>query len=91
MAKASLSKTHAFRNTFKTSLEAPQKGGFWITERVSMKKGSLSGHGRQLYLVTSVFNNCIEAKPIFRDLPPISFHDIDYVVPAIARKQGIIS
>jgi hypothetical protein len=69
----------------------PQNWGFWITETVSIKKGSLFDHDRQLYLVTSVFNDRIEARPMFGDAPPISFHDIDYVMAAIETKQGISS
>jgi hypothetical protein len=75
-----------FQNVLK-----PQNRGFWITEIVSVKKGSLFDHNSQLYLVTLVFDNCIEAKPIFRDGLTISFYGIDYVMAVIARKQGVQS
>jgi hypothetical protein len=61
----------------------PQNWGLWITEKVSIKKGSLFDHDRQLYVVTGVFDNRIEAKPMFRAGQNISFHAIDYVMAAI--------
>jgi hypothetical protein len=69
----------------------PKNWGFWITEIVFIKKGSLFNHDRQLYLVMGVFNDHTKAKPMFRDAPPISFHNVDYVMAAIATKQGISS
>jgi hypothetical protein len=55
----------------------PQNWGVWITETVSIKKGSLLNHDRQLCLVTCVFDAHIKAKPMFRDGLTISFHNID--------------
>ncbi len=69
----------------------PQNWGFWITEKVSIKKRSLFDHDRQLYVVTGVFDDRIEAKPMFRAGQTICFNDIDYVMAAIASKQGVQS
>jgi hypothetical protein len=50
----------------------PQNWRFWINETVSIKKGSLFNHDRQLYAVTSVFDNCIEEKSPCSGMPHLS-------------------
>jgi hypothetical protein len=70
----------------------PHNWGFWSSSTVSVKKESLFDQDKHLYVVTSVFDSHIKAKPLFMDSPTIStFHDTVYVMEAIARKEGLQS
>jgi hypothetical protein len=68
----------------------PQNWGFWSTSTVSVKKAFFD-HDKHLYVVTSVFDDRIKAKPLFMDSLTITFHDTVYVMEAIARKEGLQS
>jgi hypothetical protein len=67
----------------------PLNWGFWNIQPESIKQGDMFDHEHRLYSVTAVFANYIEARHAFTDNPPIAFHDLDAVINAIARKQGI--
>jgi hypothetical protein len=67
----------------------PLNWGYWINQQVSIKKGSLFDHDRRLFSVTGIFDDRVEAKPLFTGGLAISFHNKEYVMDAIARKQGV--
>ena len=67
----------------------PLNWGFWIDEPESIKIGAMFDHERRLCSVAAVFDHCIEATQAFTDNPPIAFHDVNAVINAIARKQGV--
>ena len=67
----------------------PLNWGFWDNQTVSIKNGAMFDHERRLYSVTAVFNDYIEATAMFSGNEPIAFHDLNAVIAAIARKQGI--
>ena len=66
----------------------PLNWGFW-DQTVSIKKGAIFDHERRLYSVTTVFDNYIDATAMFSSNEPIAFHDLNAVIAAIARKQGV--
>jgi hypothetical protein len=68
----------------------PQHWGFWHNEGgVSIKMGALFDHEHRLYMVSDIFDDRIEAKPMFTDGLAISFYNKNSVIAAIARKQGV--
>ena len=67
----------------------PLNWGFWDNQTVSIKNGAMFDHERRLYSVTAVFNDYIEATAMFSGNEPIAFHDLNAVIAAIARKQGV--
>jgi hypothetical protein len=69
----------------------PLNWGYWCNQTVSIKKGALFDHERCLFSVTAVFDDRIEAKALFSVGPTISFHKKNFVIAAIARKQGVDS
>jgi hypothetical protein len=73
----------------------PQNWGYWgpneSASLVHIKIGDLFDHERRLYQVSFVFDNRIEATPLFQVGPPQrhTFHNMDIIRTAIARKQGV--
>ena len=68
----------------------PQNWGFWINKTVSIKVDAMFDHERRLYSVTNVLDTYITATVMFAPDPQaIAFHDLEYVMAAIARKQGV--
>ena len=56
---------------------------------MSIKKGAMFDHEQCLYSVTTVYDDYIEATAMFSGNQPIAFHDLNAVIAAIARKQGV--
>jgi hypothetical protein len=54
-----------YSSTFPGHLK-PQNWGFWHNQGVLIKKGALFDHEHRLYIVTGIFDDCVEAKPMFR-------------------------
>jgi hypothetical protein len=67
----------------------PQNWGFWQNQGASIKKGALFDHERRLYIVTDVFDDRVEAKPMFTGGLAVSFYNKNELLALIARKQGV--